>query len=65
MDRILTGIGILLFTIGLAVGIISGIGLVQNMNSIGNAPNWRIEAEIAIAFIAIGGIMAILGIKKF
>jgi len=65
MDSILAGIGILLFSLGLAVGIISGISLVQNVNSIGNATNWRIEAETAIVFMAIGVLMAILGTKKF
>jgi len=65
MNGIVTGIGILLFIVGLVMGIISGIGLAQNVNSIGNAPDWPIEAEIAIAFMVIGVLMVTLGFKKF
>jgi hypothetical protein len=68
MDSILTGIGILLFIVGLVLGIVSGIGLVHSLtasNVIAPTPNYLIDAVIAIAFMAIGVLMVILGIKKF
>ncbi len=64
MDRILAGVGILLFIAGLVMGIASGMGLVHNV-SIRPSTNWLIEVVIAIAFMVIGVLMAILGIKKF
>ena len=64
MDRILAGVGILLFIAGLVMGIASEMGLVHNV-SISPSTNWLIEVVIAIAFMVIGVLMAILGIKKF
>jgi divalent metal cation (Fe/Co/Zn/Cd) transporter len=64
MDRILTGIGVLLFIVGLVTGYASGMGLLHNV-SVSVTPNWLIEAVIAIAFMVVGVLMVILGIKKF
>ena len=67
MDSILTGIGILLFIVGLVTGIVSGIGLVHSLtvsNVIAPTPNYLIDAVIAIAFMVVGGLMDIFGIKK-
>ena len=64
MNSILTGIGILLFIVGLVMGYASGMGLVHNV-SIRPTPNWLMEAVIAIVFMVIGVLMVILGIKKF
>jgi len=67
MDRIITSIGILLFIVGLVLGIFSGIGLVHSPMPAPTAspPDYLIEAVIAIAFMVIGVLMVILGIKKF
>ncbi len=64
MDKILTGIGILLFIVGLVMGYASGMGLVHNV-SIRPTPNWLIEAVIAIGLMVVSGLMVIFGIKKF
>jgi len=64
MDKIITGFGVLLFTVGLVVGYASGIGLEHNV-SIGFAQNWLIEAVAAFAFMVISGLMVFFGIRKF
>jgi hypothetical protein len=63
MDRIITGFGILLFTVGLVTGYASALGLEHNV-SIGVTQNWLIEAVVAIAFMVGGGLMVIFGIRK-
>ena len=63
MDKIITGIGILLFIVGSVTGYASGIGLAHPV-SISDSPNWLIEAVVAIAFMVVGGLMVIFGIKK-
>ncbi|MGA2523818.1 MAG: hypothetical protein ABSF65_06655 [Candidatus Bathyarchaeia archaeon] len=67
MNSILTGIGILLFIVGLVLGVFSGIGLVHNVTSEPTAitTNWHLEAVTAIAFMVIGVLMVTLGFKKF
>jgi len=67
MDSILTGIGILLLVVGLVLGIFSVIVLVHSVTPLpaANTINWLVEAVIAIAFMVIGVLMVILGIKKF
>ncbi len=67
MNSIITGIGILLFIVGLVMGIFSGAGLAHNVTSEPTAllPNYLGDAVIAIALMVIGVLMVILGIKKF
>jgi hypothetical protein len=67
MKRILVGIGIVLFIIGLVIGYFAGVGLEHNLtvsNTISHITNYLIEAVIAIAFMVVGGFIVILGIKK-
>jgi len=53
----------LLFIVGSVTGYASGIGLAHPV-SISDSPNWLIEAVVAIAFMVVGGLMVIFGIKK-
>jgi hypothetical protein len=48
MDKILVGIGIVLFIIGLVIGYFAGVGLENNLkasNIISHITNYLIEAE--------------------
>ena len=66
MNRILTGIGILLFGVGLITAIISGIGLVYSRPTpTANVPSYLEDAGVAIVFVVVGGLMVFFGIKKF
>ena len=67
MNSILTGIGILLFIVGLVLGVFSGIGLVHNVTTEPTAitPYYLGDAVIAIALMVIGVLMVTLGFKKF
>jgi hypothetical protein len=48
------------------MGIVSGIGLVHSLtvSVIAPTPNYLIDAVTGIAFMAVGGLMVIFGIKK-
>jgi uncharacterized membrane protein len=67
MSKILVGIGIVLFIVGLVIGYFAGVGLEHNLtasNIISHITNYLIEAVLAIAFMVIGGLMVIFGLKK-
>jgi len=67
MNSIITGIGMLFFIVGLVMGVFSGVGLAHNVTAEPTAitPYYLGDAAIAIAFMVIGVLMVILGIKKF
>jgi len=66
MNGILTGIGILLFVVGLIMGIISGIGMVvSHPGPTANIPSYGVDAVVAIVFMIIGALMAVFGIRRF
>jgi hypothetical protein len=64
---ILTGIGILLFIIGLIVAYFAGRGLITNItvtNMFSHVYSYLIEATIAIAFMVAGGLLVYFGVNK-
>ena len=67
MNKILVGIGIVLFAVGLIIGYFAGVGLVHNvtaLNLISHLTSYLVDAVIAIAFMVVGGLMVIFGLKK-
>jgi uncharacterized protein YacL len=67
MNTIIAGVGILLFIVGLVIGVLSVIVFAHNPMSQSIAPtiDWNVEAVVAIVFMVIGALVVILGIKKF
>ena len=64
---ILTGLGILLFLIGLIVAYFAGRGLITNVtvtNMFSHVYGYLIEAAIAIAFMVAGGLLVFFGLNK-
>jgi len=64
MNNIIVGFGIVFLIVGLVTGYASGIGLTQPVSPFPTS-NWLVEAIVAAAFMITGGLMVVLGIKKF
>ena len=64
MDKILIGLGIVFFMVGLVTGIAGVILAHYAGTSLGNSPSWLAELVAGVAFMVVGGLMVVFGVKK-